>query len=119
VFAEPLAATTELLSFPSGRDDFINTLACAQFGFYLSQIRAPTLSHNTIEVRDPCARIASIRTTLFKKPIGFKKIYVEDHGAGFPQAEVTINPRYAVVQFTSTNYVNGQLDITADNERGK
>jgi hypothetical protein len=56
---------------------------------------------------------------VFKKPIEFKKIYVEDHGAGFPQAEVTINPRYAVVQFTSTIYVTGLVDITADNERSK
>jgi hypothetical protein len=39
---------------------------------------------------------------IFKKPIIFKEIHFEDHGAGLPVPDVTgSNPRYAVIKFNS------------------
>ena len=56
---------------------------------------------------------------VFKKPITYDGVYVDDHGLGFgSSAEVTTNPRFAIVQFNSP-YVTGLADIVVRNDHSK
>jgi hypothetical protein len=55
---------------------------------------------------------------IFKKPIAFKEVHVDDHGAGLPEGEQTSNPRYAVIEFNWAFY-NGLVDINFTNDRSK
>jgi hypothetical protein len=57
---------------------------------------------------------------VFKKPLVFVGVRVEDHGAGVSDPQViTDNPRYAILVFDSPMPYNTLLDITFTNDRKK
>jgi hypothetical protein len=52
---------------------------------------------------------------IFKKPITFKKIQADNHGAGLPMPELaSSSPRYAIIEFNSSYsyFQNVLVDIT-------
>lgn len=55
---------------------------------------------------------------IFKKPIIYKDIRVDDHGVGLPKADITIDPRYAIIEFNSGPQ-DGLVDLIATNEPSK
>jgi hypothetical protein len=55
---------------------------------------------------------------IFKKPIIYKGIHVDDHGIGRPKADIAIDPRYAVIEFNSGPQ-DGLIYLIATNEPSK
>ena len=55
---------------------------------------------------------------IFKKPIIYKGVHVDDHGVGLPKADIMIDPRYAVIEFNSGPQ-DGLIDLIATNEPSK
>ena len=55
---------------------------------------------------------------IFKKPIIYKGIHLDDHGVGLPKPDVVIDPRYAVIEFNSGPQ-DGLVDLIATIEPSK
>ena len=55
---------------------------------------------------------------VFKKPIAYKEIHIDDHGVGLPAPDIGSNSRFAVITFNSGPQ-DGLVDITPTNEHRK
>ena len=76
------------------------------------------VAHQGAALFNPVLPITAI-LMIFKRPIAYKAVFFDGHGAIATPTATTKNPRYAIVEF-DTLYLNGLVDLSASNsERGK
>ena len=78
---------------------------------------SPSGSFNSLNPEYIWADVWTI-VLVFKQPVLFKQIHIDDHGAGLVPPSITSNDYYAIIQFHS-NIQNALIDVSAVNEADK